>query len=61
MILAEPFVLLEGQRVNHSWVVAASSALALLVLFLAFVREVRLRRALQQLLQRLLRHWKGQK
>ena len=36
---------------------AASSALVLL-LSIAFVREVRLRRALQALLRQLLRHWR---
>jgi hypothetical protein len=38
-------------------VVAASSLLAV-VLVLALVREVRLRRALQMLLHRLLAHWR---
>ena len=39
-------------------VLLASSALAV-VLFLALVREVRLRRALQILLQRLLHRWRS--
>ncbi|MCY2990747.1 MAG: hypothetical protein NTY19_23140 [Planctomycetota bacterium] len=42
----------------HACIVLASSALAL-VLVLALVREVRLRRALQVLLRRLLVKWRS--
>ena len=42
---------------SSSFVVACLS-LALVTVVLAFVREARLRRALQQLLSRLLTHWR---
>ena len=38
--------------------VLACQSLAIVVIVLAFVREARLRRALQQLLKRLLTHWR---
>jgi hypothetical protein len=44
---------------NNAIVVLVSSSLALLVITLALVREVRLRRALQRLLARLLAHFRG--
>jgi hypothetical protein len=40
------------------FVVVAALVVALLLVLLALVREVRLRRALQQLLARLLTHWR---
>jgi hypothetical protein len=46
---------------DTSHVVLLSSSLGLLVLTLALVREVRLRRALQRLLARLLAHLRGKK
>ena len=46
---------------NSTLVVLASSSFALLVITLALVREVRLRKALQRLLARLLAHFRGNK
>jgi hypothetical protein len=43
------------------YIVLVSGSLGLLVLTLALVREVRLRRALQRLLTRLLAHIRGKK
>ena len=43
---------------SQSFVVAGLSV-ALVAIVLAFVREARLRRALQQLLARLLTHWRN--
>ena len=39
-------------------IILASTVLALLIVVIALVREVRLRRALQELLRRLLGHWR---
>jgi hypothetical protein len=44
---------------NSAVVVLVSSSLALLVITIALVREVRLRKALQRLLARLLAHFRG--
>jgi hypothetical protein len=52
--------LTEGELpIDSAIVVLVSSSLALLVITLALVREVRLRRALQRLLSRLLAHFRG--
>jgi hypothetical protein len=54
-------VLHKESPLDTSHVVLISSSLALLVLTLALLREVRLRRALQRLLARLLAHLRGKK
>jgi hypothetical protein len=60
--LSRPEVLhKETCPLDTSHVVLVSSSLGLLVLTFALVREVRLRRALQRLLARLLAHFRGKK
>jgi hypothetical protein len=57
---SQPSSLSEGDPpIETVVVVLVSSSLALLVVTIALVREVRLRRALQRLLARLLAHWRG--
>ena len=51
----------EGDRLlNITILIAASMSLAITFLVLALVREIRLRRGLQQLLAKLLAHWRNQ-
>ncbi len=45
---------------NITILIAASMSLAITFLVLALVREIRLRRGLQQLLAKLLAHWRNQ-
>jgi hypothetical protein len=44
---------------NITLVVVGSTSLAIAVLVLALVREIRLRRGLERLLARLLAHWRN--
>ena len=51
----------EGDRLlNITILIAGSMSLAITLLVLALVREIRLRRGLQQLLAKLLAHWRNQ-